>query len=76
VFELTGGRLDLEVIAVLDSATDYAAAVYRMRVTRPNGSGIDWDQVNLYRLAGGRIVEAWQNPLSRDDQERVDRFFS
>ena len=75
VHELTGGRMELEVIDVLASADDHACGIYRMRVTCPDAV-LEWDHVNIYRIVDGQIVEVWQKPLTQEDQERVDEFFS
>jgi hypothetical protein len=75
VHELTGGRLELEVVDVLASSADHACGLYRMRVVTPTGT-IEWDHVNIYRIRDGQIVEVWQKPLSQRDQDRVDEFFS
>jgi hypothetical protein len=75
VHEITGGRLELEVVDVLASSVDHACGLYRMRVVAPAAT-IEWDHVNIYRIHDGQIVEVWQKPLSQHDQDRVDEFFS
>jgi ketosteroid isomerase-like protein len=73
--ELTGGRLQLEVLDVMASAADHACGLYRMRVTCPGEEPVEWGHVNVYRIQGGQIVEVWQHFLSKADQDRVDTFF-
>jgi ketosteroid isomerase-like protein len=76
IHELTGGRLQLEVLDVMASTADHACGLYRMRVTCPPAETVQWNHVNVYRIDNGQIMEVWQHFLSKADQDRVDTFFS
>ncbi len=62
--ELTGAALTIETHDVLGS-DDHAVGVYTMRLDWPDRT-VAWKHVNVYHIADGKIVEAWENPFEQD----------
>lgn len=70
VMELTGG-VHLEVHDVLAS-DDHAVGLYTIRTER-DGSTYEWQHVNVYHVADGKITEIWWTPF---DQTKVAALFA
>lgn len=68
---LTGGTLSVEPIDVLGSP-DRAVGVYRMRIQCGDRS-FAWRHINVYRVEGDQLVEAWAHPF---DQHGLDGYIT
>jgi ketosteroid isomerase-like protein len=55
--EITQGTFQLEPVAILTTA-EHVAAHVRWRAER-DGRSVDGNDLAVYRIAGGKIVEAW-----------------
>lgn len=64
LMSLTDGQVVLEPHDIVGSE-NHAVGIYQWRATR-NGKTFEWRQVNVYHVAGGKIIELWQHPYDSD----------
>lgn len=69
--QLSGGTFTLETESATESG-DLVSATVRFRAQRAGQDDLDQHGVDVFRVAGGRIVEVW---LMSEDQEAEDRFW-
>jgi uncharacterized protein len=70
IMEMTGGSYRGRLRQVL-SNDEYAVALVTISAER-DGTLFEWERVNVYRMAGGKIAEVWE---SQQEQYAVDEFF-
>jgi uncharacterized protein len=71
MFELTNGRIQMEVLDI-GASDGYAYARVRTQYER-DGKSLDMPFINIMRITDGKISEFWTYP---DDQHAVDEFWS
>jgi len=71
VMQLTNGSFRPEVHDILAS-DNHVAALVTVRAER-NGTGAEWQSVDLFHLRQGKLSEHWVHEV---DQDAVDRFWS